>query len=188
MISLARAVLVAAVLLLAYLDEERWVALAAGALLALEVVAARRPIARGQRRRWLERGIEFSVLASLPVALYFTRPGLLRAAPATYWLLVAGIAAPVALAFIKYGAIALHPTTLARAARQAALAAVVGFVLFGHVWPLRLLVGLLLAAAAEQVALTLLRPRLSIDRTSLAAAVRRHRESITSGGRPAGPG
>jgi hypothetical protein len=188
MISLARAVLVTALLVLAYLDEERWAALAAGALLALEVAAARRPTARGQRGRWLERGIELSVLASLPVALYFTRPGLLRAAPATYWLTVAAIAAPVALAFIKYGAIALHPTTLARTARQAALAAVVAFVLFGHVWPLRLLAGLLLAAAAEQVALTVLLPRLSPDRTSLAAAVQRRRESIRSGGRPAGPG
>ena len=175
-LALARAALVPALLVLAYLDEERWLALAVGGLLLLDLARERTGQEAAAVDRFIGRFTDLAALASLPLALSWSRPRLLGSEPEAYWILVAAITLPAAAYFIKYGRIALHGTRLARWSGWLVQAAVLGFLYLGASLAVAMAALAMTAAALEQLALTALLPAPADGATSVPAALRRWRE------------
>ena len=175
-LALARAALVPVLLVLAYLDEERWLALAIGGLLLLDLARERTGHEAAALDHFMGRFIDLAALASLPLALQWARPRLLGSEPEAYWILVAALAVPAAAYFVKYGRIALFGTRLARWSGWLFQAAVLGFLYLGATVAVAIAALAMTAAALEQLALIALLPAPAAGVTSVPAALRRWRE------------
>ncbi|HLU67208.1 MAG TPA: hypothetical protein VKZ63_13080 [Kofleriaceae bacterium] len=175
-LTLARAALVAAALALGYLDRELALAVALGALLLVDLAAARGAGAAHRAASHLDRCIDAAAIGCVPLVLVWARPRLLAASPGATWLLVAAVAAPAAAAFIKYGLPLVHRAPGERLARPALLAAALAFLLLGATWTVTAAAAVALCAAGEQLALTALLEHPLPEPTTLAAAARARRD------------
>ncbi|HKE17379.1 MAG TPA: hypothetical protein VKB80_21035 [Kofleriaceae bacterium] len=174
LVALARMLLAAALLVLAFLGMPR--AVAAVLVISLACgIAGERLAAGGRLSRW-SSWARLAGSACLPLAAFWLRPDLPHVEAVTFWSLVAAIAAPFAAGFIKFGAIAGPGARAAVIASYLAGGAVALVAAGGSMWPLRAATALLAAAALEEIAVMALLPRPMPEVTSLPAALRLRRD------------
>jgi hypothetical protein len=175
LVALARLLAAAAVLVLAFVGAPR----AAAAVLALSLAGGmageRLSTREGPPSRW-SSWARLATCAALPLAVFWLSPDLSRGEGWTFWSLVAAIAAPFALGFIKYGAIVGYRANAAVIASYVAGGAVALLLAGGPMWPLRAATALLVAAAIEEMAVMTLLPRPMAEVSSLRAALRLRRD------------
>ena len=170
MIALARLLLAAAALLLAYLVGERPFAAAFAVSLAVDLAVRWNAAPAGVA----SRAAELLTAATVPLALYWLRPDILRFEPLAFWTVVAATSVPLAYGFIKYGELAVHRTRAAWLAGLFLAAAALFLLMTGSAWPLRLAAIGLAAAVLEEIAVITLLPEPRADVRSLPDALRRN--------------